>query len=95
MLRNETDVEENIASEQPATTILHRAEKGDDSCHTVFAWAQKSVEKLPIAPNVQSSEKAARTSAAAHSRQLTVVMRRLPTCTAEKSDERFLWTLVS
>ena len=63
--------------------------------HTVFAWAQKLVEKLPIAPNVQSSEKAARTSAAAHSRQLTVVMRRLPTCTAEKSDERFLWTLVS
>ena len=63
--------------------------------HTVFAWAQKLVEKLPIAPNVQSSEKAARTSAAAHSRQLTVVMRRLPTCTAEKSDVRFLWNLVS
>ena len=63
--------------------------------HIVFARAQKPVEKLPIAPNVQSSEKAARTSAAAHSRQLTVVMRCLPTCTTEKSDERFLWTLVS
>ena len=63
--------------------------------HTVFARAQKPVEKLQIAPNGQSSEKAARTSAAAHSRQLSVVMRRLPTCTAEKSDVRFLWNLVS
>ncbi len=45
MLRNGTNMEENIASEQPATTILHWAEKGDVSASHCFRLGSEAGSK--------------------------------------------------
>ena len=95
MLRNAT----NMGRKDPLRAARYKnitsAQKEDDSVTHLFRVTQKLVEKLPVACKVQASEKAARTSTAAHSRQLTEEIRHLPAFTTVQSDEKFLWILVS
>ena len=95
MLRNAT----NMVRKDPLRAARYKnitsAQKEDDSVTHLFRVTQKLVEKLPVACKVQASEKAARTFTAAHSRQLTVDMRRLPAALQRRATRGLFWILVS